>query len=143
MRKLVAFQGGLDISDGRWDTFEHPLFRTLFTDHKGDFYNRTDKATTKEVGPRQPWNDIHMYLEGKAAYDILDNFVARWSKLAPNKRTFLYNIINKEFDMDFNYNEEDTWNLQYFRSISSDSVTFDIHALQYVKSKKGSKHYED
>jgi len=40
MRKLVTFQGDLNISYGRWDTFKHPLFRTLFTDHKGDFYNR-------------------------------------------------------------------------------------------------------
>merc|ERR1719469_50423 len=135
MRKLVAFQGGIDLTDGRWDTFEHPLFRTIFTDHKDDFYNGVCK-TPQEVGPREPWNDIHMYVEGKAAYDILDNFVARWSKLAPKKRNYLHQITDQEFDKDWINLNEDTWNSQYFRSINSDAVAFDIEALQHVKTKK-------
>lgn len=62
MRKLIGFQGGIDLTDGRWDTFEHPLYRTLFTDHKEDFYKYVCK-TTHKVGPREPWNDIHMYVQ--------------------------------------------------------------------------------
>ena len=141
-RKLVAFQGGVDLTDGRWDTFEHPLFKTLFTDHKNDFYNGICPTTTHDAGPREPWNDIHMYLEGKAAYDILDNFVARWSKLAPDKRNYLLKLTDADFDMDWsNQHTEDTWNMQYFRSINSDSVIFDIDALQHVKTKQG-RHYD-
>lgn len=40
-RKIVAFVGGLDLCDGRYDTPQHPLFRTLQTDHKGDYHNPT------------------------------------------------------------------------------------------------------
>jgi len=140
-RKLVAFQGGIDLTDGRWDTFEHPLYKTLFTEHKDDFYNGIC-PTTQQIGPREPWNDQHMYVEGKAAYDILDNFVARWSKLDPDKRNFLYNITDADFDMDWHNDNEDNWNMQYFRSIDSNSVLFNIDQLQHVKTKKG-RHYDD
>jgi len=40
-RKIVAFVGGLDLCDGRYDTPQHPLFRTLQTDHNGDYHNPT------------------------------------------------------------------------------------------------------
>ena len=36
-RKLVAYVGGLDLTGGRYDTPDHPLFETLKTDHNGDF----------------------------------------------------------------------------------------------------------
>ena len=38
MRRVVAFIGGLDITDGRYDTPEFHLFKTIKTDHKGDYY---------------------------------------------------------------------------------------------------------
>ena len=38
MRRIVAFIGGLDITDGRYDSPEFPLFRTIKTLHLGDFY---------------------------------------------------------------------------------------------------------
>ena len=37
-RQLIAFIGGLDITDGRYDTPEFHLFKTIKTDHKGDYY---------------------------------------------------------------------------------------------------------
>lgn len=40
-RKIIAFVGGLDLCMGRYDTPQHPLFRTLQTVHKDDFYNPT------------------------------------------------------------------------------------------------------
>lgn len=40
-RRIVAFVGGLDLCDGRYDTPQHPLFRTLLTVHKDDFHNPT------------------------------------------------------------------------------------------------------
>ena len=38
-RKIVAFVGGLDLCGGRYDTPKHPLFRSLQTLHKEDYYN--------------------------------------------------------------------------------------------------------
>lgn len=38
-RKIIAFVGGLDLCRGRYDTPQHPLFRTLQTTHKDDFHN--------------------------------------------------------------------------------------------------------
>ena len=38
LRRIVAFIGGLDITDGRYDSPEFPLFRTIKTLHMGDFY---------------------------------------------------------------------------------------------------------
>lgn len=40
-RKIVAFIGGLDLCDGRYDNPYHPLFRTLQTLHKDDYHNPT------------------------------------------------------------------------------------------------------
>lgn len=40
-RKIIAFVGGLDLCDGRYDTPRHPIFRTLQTVHKDDFHNPT------------------------------------------------------------------------------------------------------
>lgn len=38
-RKITAFLGGLDLCGGRYDNQEHPLFRTLQSLHKDDYYN--------------------------------------------------------------------------------------------------------
>jgi len=40
-RKIVAFVGGLDLCDGRYDNPHHPIFRTLETLHKDDYHNPT------------------------------------------------------------------------------------------------------
>ena len=57
-RRLVAFLGGLDVTSGRYDSTEHPLFSTLTTVHKNDFYQNC-VTVPAENGPRQPWHDIH------------------------------------------------------------------------------------
>ena len=51
-RELLAFVGGIDLTEGRWDNQKHPLFRTLQSDHKGDTYGKCFR-TSKENGPRQ------------------------------------------------------------------------------------------
>lgn len=40
-RRVIAFIGGLDLTDGRYDTPDHHLFDTLRPDgvHNKDFYN--------------------------------------------------------------------------------------------------------
>lgn len=40
-RKIIAFVGGLDLCDGRYDTPQHPILRTLQTVHKDDYHNPT------------------------------------------------------------------------------------------------------
>ena len=47
-RKIVAFVGGLDVCKGRFDTPKHPLFTTLKTLHKDDFYNNCFGVTIQD-----------------------------------------------------------------------------------------------
>ena len=49
-RRLKAFVGGLDLTGGRWDTPEHPLFETLLNEHWGDFRNSNAKSVPPEQG---------------------------------------------------------------------------------------------
>jgi phospholipase D1/2 len=50
MRQLVAFIGGLDLCDGRYDTAEHSLFRTLRTVHSEDFHQACCLSTSIQQG---------------------------------------------------------------------------------------------
>eukprot|EP00898_Chlorokybus_atmophyticus_P004152 jgi/Chlat1/4738/Chrsp300S00815 len=82
-RRLVAFLGGLDLCGGRWDTPEHPLFKTLHTYHKEDFRQKCIPGATQDNGgPREPWHDLHAFVDGPAAWDVLTNFTERWLKQA-------------------------------------------------------------
>ena len=88
-QQMVAFVGGLDLTQvsqcplcfirynfcfwmafllillfalllqGRFDSPEFPIFRTLRSFHKGDFRNKCYPGVTEETGPREPWHDIH------------------------------------------------------------------------------------
>ncbi|KAK9143576.1 hypothetical protein Syun_012976 [Stephania yunnanensis] len=134
-RKIVAFVGGLDLCDGRYDTPEHHLFRTLQTLHKDDYHNPTFTAPT--VGcPREPWHDLHCKIDGPAAYDVLTNFEERWrrassrhglKKLKKSDDALL--IIERIPDIvgileapSLNENHPESWHVQVFRSIDSNSV---------------------
>ena len=107
--------------------------------------NNYISAVTQNIGPREPWHDCHVRVEGSAALDIMKNFEERWYKQAPNKVTQLYHMNKNEF-LDPNKhsgviapeNEGGSWNLQTFRSLSSDSGIFDIdkHSLLHSKSGK-------
>uniref|UniRef100_A0A6A7FUJ6 phospholipase D n=4 Tax=Hirondellea gigas TaxID=1518452 RepID=A0A6A7FUJ6_9CRUS len=132
-RKLVAYIGGLDLTAGRYDTPEHPLFSTLSTLHKDDFYNNL-VSTNAHSGPRQPWHDIHSQVIGPAAIDILNNFTERWKKQGIAGDTiFNFEDLNKNYS----YNGQDSWNVQIFRSISEDSVQFEEVTPESVMKKKG------
>ncbi|MFQ6633298.1 hypothetical protein Gotur_011274, partial [Gossypium turneri] len=134
-RKIIAFVGGLDLCDGRYDNPDHALFRTLQTYHKDDYHNPTYTGST--VGcPREPWHDMHSKIDGPAAYDVLVNFEERWLKAA---KPHGLKKLKKPFDdallrieripdimgvSDFTENENDPerWHVQIFRSIDSNSV---------------------
>ncbi|ROT66238.1 uncharacterized protein [Penaeus vannamei] len=141
--RLQAFIGGLDITDGRYDTPEHELFKTLTTVHVGDFYNGC-ATTTSEVGPRQPWHDIHCRLDGPIVLDVLANFTERWRNQVKDRESRLLPISDEEFALDAPAvcEEEFAWNSQLFRSITSDSALFDFNRIAAIPKRKG-KYVDD
>lgn len=144
-RRIIGFMGGIDLTDGRYDTPEHSLFKTLKTKHKNDFYCNVTLANTGDSGPREPWHDIHCYYDGEIALDLLKNFEDRWEKQNSDKRHLLLNISQKEgFVVDWSRPEDDpnTWSCQLFRSINSDSVSFDRDIFDKINVRKGRK-YDD
>lgn len=135
-RKIVAFIGGLDLCMGRYDTPQHPLFRTLETVHKDDIHNPTFVEPVAGF-PRQPWHDLHCKIDGPAAYDILTNFEERWLKASKprgiHKLKASYDdallkleripeIIGIAEASSLADNDSETWHVQVFRSIDSTSV---------------------
>ncbi|XP_042497758.1 phospholipase D gamma 1-like [Macadamia integrifolia] len=135
-RKIIAFVGGLDLCDGRYDTPGHPLFRTLQTVHKDDYHNPNFTGPTAGC-PREPWHDLHCKIDGPAAYDVLTNFEERWrkasrprgiKKLKKSNDDALLRLdripeINGVLDTSYlRENDPETWHVQVFRSIDSTSV---------------------
>ncbi|GFY90312.1 phospholipase D beta 1 [Actinidia rufa] len=135
-RKIIAFLGGLDLCNGRYDTPQHPIFRTLQTVHKDDYHNPTYTGNTAG-GPREPWHDLHCKIDGPAAYDVLTNFEERWwrasnpkgiKKLKISYDDALLKIeripdIIKADDVPWlSENDREGWHVQIFRSIDSSSV---------------------
>ncbi|CAN4125754.1 unnamed protein product [Withania somnifera] len=135
-RRIMAFVGGLDLCDGRYDTPEHPLFRTLQTVHSDDYHNPTYAGSTTGC-PREPWHDLHSKIDGPAAYDVLRNFEERWLKASkPSgirklKTSFEDDLLRIErmpeilgiSDAPFvSSDDPNGWHVQIFRSIDSNSV---------------------
>ncbi|CAE6144450.1 unnamed protein product [Arabidopsis arenosa] len=148
-RKIVAFVGGLDLCDGRYDTPQHPLFRTLQTDHKGDYHNPTFTGNVSGC-PREPWHDLHSKIDGPAAYDVLTNFEERWLKAAKphriNKLKTSYDDALLRIDRipdilrvldapTVSANDPEAWHVQIFRSIDSNSVKGFPKDPKYATSK--------
>ncbi|KAK9716501.1 hypothetical protein RND81_06G237800 [Saponaria officinalis] len=135
-RKIVAFLGGLDLCGGRYDTPEHSLFRTLETVHKDD-YHQPHFAGSNNGCPREPWHDLHCHIDGPAAYDVLANFEDRWLK-ASKPRGLLKmsrshddhlikidnvpDIIGLGDAISHSVDDNESWHVQVFRSIDSNSV---------------------
>ncbi|XP_042496640.1 LOW QUALITY PROTEIN: phospholipase D beta 1-like [Macadamia integrifolia] len=138
-RKIIAFVGGLDLCDGRYDTPRHSLFRTLQTVHKDDYHNPNFTGPTAGC-PREPWHDLHCKIDGPAAYDVLTNFEERWRKASKPHGIKKFKNLKKSHDdalllleripdiigvLDTPYlseNDPETWHVQVFRSIDSTSV---------------------
>jgi phospholipase D1/2 len=123
-RGLVGFVGGLDLCGGRYDTPEHPLFRTLGTVHHDDFHQPSfPGASVLKGGPREPWHDIHCRVEGPAARDVLDNFEQRWRKQGGGDSLLVElprrSAVREESAAG---QSAESWNVQVFRSIDSSAV---------------------
>ncbi|KAL8214590.1 hypothetical protein R6Q57_004039 [Mikania cordata] len=125
-RRVVAFVGGIDLCDGRYDSREHSVFSTLKDIHHDDFHqpNFTGALITRG-GPREPWHDIHCRLDGPIAWDVLYNFEQRWTKQVGTKYLFtlaeLDNFITRPAPAP--YKDQDSWNVQLFRSIDGGAVS--------------------
>ena len=135
-RRLVAFVGGLDITDGRYDTPEFPLFKTLKTLHKDDFYQNCYEDATSDTGPREPWHDIHAKLEGPAVRSVMKNFTERWVKQSANPHV-LKDLEDFDLDAHGQGSGEDGWNVRVLRSITQDSAQFDEDRVAILHKKYG------
>lgn len=133
-RQIVAFIGGLDLTNGRFDTPKHDLFSTLQTDHIDDFYNNVF-LTKAMYGPRQPWHDIYCQIRGPATLDLMSNFRQRWDKQGSKKRNDDQDLI-KQSSLKQNFSHPNRWNVQIFRSINSDSAAFNKMTGLYVKKER-------
>ena len=138
-RTIVAFVGGLDITDGRYDTPDHPLFKTLTGIHQDDFYQGSAPEVGASEGPRQPWQDIHTRLTGSIAFDVCKNFTERWAKQARG-RASLFNLKSHKFNLEA---ETGNWNVQLLRSITDDSAVFRDDTRMYTLTIKKSRMIED
>lgn len=135
--QLVGYVGGVDLTGGRYEDGTYPLFRTLQSDHRDDFYNGCAAAgVNAETGPRQPWHDIHARVTGRVVLDLVQNFEERWQKQAPP------DIVDKLVDLDaagirvegddvdesdeaLTRDEDESWSCQLFRSIDDRTAKFD------------------
>ncbi|KZV41614.1 phospholipase d beta [Dorcoceras hygrometricum] len=135
-RRIIAFLGGLDLCDGRYDTPHHSLFRTLQTTHADDYHNPTYAGNVTGC-PREPWHDLHCKINGPAAYDVLANFEERWlkaskpqgiKKLKMSSDDALLqieripDILGMSEAPCLNDDHPEGWHVQVFRSIDSNSV---------------------
>ncbi|KAK6911947.1 Phospholipase D, C-terminal [Dillenia turbinata] len=126
-REIMSFIGGLDLCDGRYDTEEHSLFRTLNTEaHANDFYQTSiPGAILQKGGPREPWHDTHACVTGEAAWDILANFEQRWSRQCDPAQLLPISRVRGVFQQPYpiSMSSGRDWSVQVFRSIDHLSTT--------------------
>ncbi|CAI9101662.1 OLC1v1039035C1 [Oldenlandia corymbosa var. corymbosa] len=135
-RRIISFLGGLDLCDGRYDTPQHPIFKTLQTTHVDDYHNPTFAGSVAGC-PREPWHDLHCKIDGPAAYDVLANFEERWFKASKpqgiKKLKVSYDdsllrlermpeILGASDSPCVVDSNPECWHAQIFRSIDSNSV---------------------
>jgi phospholipase D1/2 len=75
---VVGFVGGLDMTFGRYDTPEHPMFR----EKEHDRQNATKAKLLSDIlTPRQPWHDVHCKVMGPVVSDLMSHFCMRWKSV--------------------------------------------------------------
>lgn len=97
-KSLRAFIGGIDLTKGRFDWPEHPIWpdhsdckqlRKVTKYKVNEWYNaefgdadlNSAKTEVKtDTFPRQPWHDIHCQVIGPTAWDVVREFVGRWHR---------------------------------------------------------------
>ena len=85
------------------------------------------------LGPREPWHDIHSKVEGRIAYDVYLNFYERWGRQGTQEGELIHvNQTSVDIDAPLNMDPQKAWNVQFFRSITSDSAIFDENRVEIV-----------
>ena len=80
--RVVAFVGGLDLTDGRYDTPQHPLFSTLLSKHAAPDFYQNCVSVRGEAGPRQPWHDIHRWVGVMSrGYHVVTMWLSRGNRV--------------------------------------------------------------
>eukprot|EP00177_Eucheuma_denticulatum_P004874 GFKZ01008849.1.p1 GENE.GFKZ01008849.1~~GFKZ01008849.1.p1 ORF type:complete len:854 (-),score=136.54 GFKZ01008849.1:772-3333(-) len=124
--RVEAFVGGLDLTDGRYDNPHHSLFRTLDGVHSDpDFWQACALGTSSTSGPREPWEDIHSRVTGKAAWDVLTNFEGRWKRQGPDSMRNALHPLTPESVVQADEEgeiQDGDWNVQVLRSINETST---------------------
>lgn len=117
--RIASFIGGIDLCDGRYDTQQHSLFRTLGTVHRSDFHQPNFPGSSiQKGGPREPWHDIHCRLEGPVAWDVLRNFEQRWRKQGSGDELLVPLSVPSDAEAAVaSLPRDEAWNVQLFRSI--------------------------
>ncbi len=140
-RRVVAFVGGLDITNGRYDNPTFPLWSTIPTLHRRDFYNNCIPGVMPDTGPREPWHDCHAKVEGPIAVDLMTNFMDRVRRQVKEGLIKMFRPEEPEFDLKAEAHvpahEGGRWNAQLFRSITGDSAHFEVDKLNRLYRKDG------
>eukprot|EP01056_Protomagalhaensia_sp_Gyna25_P001556 Protomagalhaensia_sp_Gyna_25__1555@NODE_17_length_8134_cov_42_750093_g11_i0_p1_GENE_NODE_17_length_8134_cov_42_750093_g11_i0NODE_17_length_8134_cov_42_750093_g11_i0_p1_ORF_typecomplete_len841_score109_62PLDc_2/PF13091_6/0_73PLDc_2/PF13091_6/2_7e19PLDc/PF00614_22/3_2e03PLDc/PF00614_22/3_8e03PLDc/PF00614_22/1_3e07PLDc/PF00614_22/8_3e07PLD_C/PF12357_8/1_1e14_NODE_17_length_8134_cov_42_750093_g11_i010003522 len=132
-RILCAYVGGLDLTTGRYDTARHELFSTLKTCHHEDFYNGCLLEVPPELGPREPWHDIHSRVLGPGAWDIFHTYMERLAKQGQEAYNQVMNHVNglltagkikSKDSVLIHPNDVRAWDMQVFRSLDTESAVF-------------------
>lgn len=133
---LVGYVGGVDLTSGRYDTPEYPLFRTLQSVHLNDFHNGCNMFSNIEtIGPRQPWHDIHLCVRGPAVHDIIQNFEERWSRQNSQEIHKLVALTDKGIQaVALEGEKKGSWSTQFFRSIDARTARFDSKSVGRSKA---------
>lgn len=138
--RVQAFVGGIDLTDGRYDSAEHSLFRTLDTFHKApDYWQACAPDVGADSGPREGWHDIHSFCTGTAAWDVMANFEGRWKRQAPSE---VKEALHKRPAESFVIPSEESairdgqWSTQLLRSITEASSTLDHGRPGLVKRRR-------
>ncbi|KAK1362829.1 Phospholipase D [Heracleum sosnowskyi] len=133
-REITSFIGGLDLCDGRYDTEEHSLFRTLNTEyHSQDFYQiNLSGASLHKGGPREPWHDVHACISGEAAWDVMTNFEQRWTKQCDSSLLIPLNSIKELSQPNSTTPTEKNWKVQVFRSIDHVSANINFRVERSI-----------
>jgi len=130
-RRLVSFVGGLDLTNGRFDTPTHSLFRTLATTHRPPDFHQACVTVGPTKGPREPWHDQAGHVSaGAASWDVLQNFTERWRRQAGDEEHALVDIsgrryVSAEEEQEAGRHRQDGWNVQILRSINEASAVFE------------------
>ncbi|KAI9182079.1 hypothetical protein LWI28_021830 [Acer negundo] len=113
-RKIIAFVGGLDLCDGRYDTPDHSVFRTLETVHKDDYHKRCIRTI------------ITILLTRVVLLVVQENhgmtYTVKLMVLRPMMIDRISDIVSVSDAPSFSENDPESWHVQIFRSIDSNSV---------------------